>query len=98
MKHLQIKKAGSVRNTDTTGCDVSIHPDDYLCYNCYKLHTSILKSLESQLQEPDCILWSLTEIWRAKASDKDTDRLTVAVVKAALFVAEQLQQKAVLLP
>lgn len=92
-------KAGSVRNTDTTGCDVSIHPDDYLCYNCYKLHTSILKSLEPQLQEPDCMLWSLTEIWRAKASDKDTDRFTVAVVKAALFVAEQLlQQKAVLLP
>ena len=45
------------------------------------------------------MLWSLTEIWRAKASDKDTDRFTVAVVKAALFVAEQLlQQKAVLLP
>ena len=85
--------------SDTTGCDVSIHPDDYLCYNCYKLHTSILKSLESQLQEPDYMLCSLTEIWRAKASDKDTDRLTVAVVKAALFVAEQLlQQKAVLLP
>ena len=45
------------------------------------------------------MLCSLTEIWRAKASDKDTDRLTVAVLKAALFVAEQLlQQKAVLLP
>ena len=59
--------------------------------------TSILKSLESQLQEPDCMLCSLTDlIWRAKASDKDTDRLAVAVLKAALFVAEQ--QKAVLLP
>ena len=55
--------------------------------------------MESQLKEPDCMLCSLTEIWRAKASDKDTDRLTVAVLKAALFVAEQLlQQKAVLLP
>ena len=43
------------------------------------------------------MLCSLTDlIWRAKASDKDTDRLAVAVLKAALFVAEQ--QKAVLLP
>jgi len=39
------------------------------------------------------------EIWIAKGSDKDSDALTRAVLKAVLFVAEQLlQQKAVLLP
>ena len=35
--------------------------------------------------------YSLTEIWKAKASDKDTDRLTVAVLKAALFVASSAE-------
>ena len=51
------------------------------------------------MPSPTSRFCSLTEIWRAKASDKDRDRLTVAVLKAALFVAEQLlQQKAVLLP
>ena len=78
---------------------MSMHPNDYLCSNCYKVHLSILKSLESKQQEPDCMLQSLTEIWIAKVSDEDTDALTRAVLKAALFVANQfLQQKAVLLP
>ena len=45
------------------------------------------------------MLQSLMEIWTAKGGDKDTDALTRAVLKAVLFVAEQLlQQKAVLLP
>jgi len=84
---------------DMTGCDVSLHPNDYLCYNCYKVHSSILTSLQSKQQEPDCMLQSLMEIWIAKGGDKDTDALTRAVLKAVLFVAEQLlQQKTVLLP
>jgi len=72
---------------DMTGCDVSLHPNDYLCYNCYKVHSSILTSLQSKQQEPDCTLQSLMEIWIAKGGDKDTDALTRAVLKAVLFVA-----------
>jgi len=37
------------------------------------------------------MLQSLMEIWTAKGGDKDTDTLTRAVLKAALFVAEQGQ-------
>ena len=56
-----------------------------------------LMSLQSKQLELDCKLQSLMEIWIAKGSDKDADALTRAVLKAVLFVAEQLQQKAVFL-
>lgn len=81
------------------GSDTFIQPKDYICSTCYKVHSSIIKALESKQQEPDCMLQSVMDIWIVKCNEENTDALTRAVLKVVLFVAEQLlQQKAVLLP
>ena len=84
---------------NTVGCDTSIQPNDYIYATCYKVHSSIIKALESKQQEPDCTLQSVMDIWIVKCNDENTNALTRAVLKVVLFVAEQLlQQKSVLLP
>ena len=64
---------------NTVGSDTSIHPNDLICSTCYKVHSSIIKALESKQQEPDCTLQSVMDIWIVKCNDKNTDALTRAV-------------------
>ena len=70
-----------------------------MCFSCYKLHCSILKSLNSSTdyEGSDSGLQQNIKTW--KNTVDSTDLLTSAVLSAVLFVAENLiQQKAVLLP
>lgn len=84
---------------DTTGSDIDILPNDYLCTTCYKLHLTIATALCSQEPAPKCTLQGAMQAWLTKADDENTDRLTRSVLKAVLFVAEHLlQNKALLLP
>ena len=83
----------------TTGFNINIKPEDYICSTCYKLHLSILKGIEENTNSPDSVLRDSIEIWRVKLVDTDTDELTRAVLITVIFVAEHiLHQKAVLLP
>ena len=82
-----------------TDYDIVIAPQDVLCFSCYKLHCSILKSLNSSNDNEgsDSSLQQNIKAW--KNTNDGTDLLTSAVLSAVLFVAENLiQQKAVLLP
>ena len=66
---------------------------------CFKLHCSILKSLNScnENEGSDSSLQQNIKAW--KNTNDGTDLLTSAVLSAVLFVAENLiQRKAVLLP
>ena len=70
-----------------------------MCFSCYKLHCSILKSLNSSTdyEGSDSGLQQNIKTW--KNTVDSTDLLTSAVLSAVMFVAENLiQQKAVLLP
>ena len=83
----------------TTGTDIQITDDDYLCTNCYKMHCTIIKSLESVQHGSDDMLSSAIEVWTATMENDNNDTLTRSVLAAVLYVAKQLlENKAVLLP
>ena len=85
--------------SDSTGQQVQISPSDYICYACYKMHCSILDSLRSP-QGSDNMLQQSIEKWVNKHKhNESTDKLTKAVLKTVIYVANQLLvEKAVLLP
>ena len=39
----------------TEDCDITISPQDILCYNCYKLHCSILSTLNESQEADDAL-------------------------------------------
>ena len=75
-----------------TDYDILISPQDVLCFSCYKLHCSILKSLNSSTdyEGSDSGLQQNIKTW--KNTVDSTDLLTSAVLSAVLFVAENLIQ------
>ena len=84
---------------DTTGSDIDISPNDYLCNTCYKIHLTIGTAVCSQEPAPKCTLQGAIQAWLAKTNDENADPLTRLVLKAVLYVAEHLlQNKALLLP
>ena len=84
---------------DTTGTDVAISPDDWICTNCYNTHCSIIKSIECNQTGSNEMLTKAIEIWEATTNAHNTDKLTKAVLSSVIFVAKYLLvQKAVLLP
>ena len=83
----------------TTGTDTQITNEDCLCNNCYKMHCSLIKSLESAQKGSDDMLNDAIELWTTTINNDDIDALTRSVLAAVLYVAKQLlQNKAVLLP
>ena len=82
---------------ERTGQDVNISPSDYICFACYKTHCSILDSMKSS--QADNTLEQAVEMWVNKHNDNSTDKLTKAILKTVIYVANQLLVgKAVLLP
>ena len=82
----------------TAGIDIQIGNDDYICTSCYKMHCSIIKSLESKQNGSDDTLHDSVEIWKHTA-EKTTDLVTKATLAAVMYVAKHLlQKKAILLP
>jgi len=65
-------------------------PDDYICSTCYKLHLVILQQIESDFTSSDSALKGSMDIWVAKLDDEEVDELTGAVLKTALFVADEI--------
>ena len=70
-RHSPDAETVSLHLTEMTGTPLHIKQDDYICLTCYKLHSSILKSLEARLQEQDSMLETLIEVWSVKVKDKD---------------------------
>ena len=84
---------------DTTGDEITLHSDSVICLSCYKLHSYILKMLDSKQEGTDSMLRSMVVTWKAEANGNDAGLLTVALLRTVLFVAEHmLQDKALLLP
>ena len=84
---------------DTTGTDVVISPDEWICTNCYNKHCSIIKSIEYSQTGSNEMLTKAIEVWEATSNANNTDKLTKAVLSSVLFFAKHLlAQKAVLLP
>ena len=84
---------------DTTGTDIHISPDDWLCTSCYNTHCSIVKSIECEVNGSDDMLLKSIDDWEAIKKDYNTDQLTKAVLSSVIFVAKYLLlQKALLLP
>ena len=84
---------------ESTGCEIALNPDDYICLNCYKLHCSIIKTLDSALEGTDTMLKCMTETWKAQANETNSDIVMVAVLRTVILVADYLlQEKALLLP
>ena len=82
-----------------TSEDKVIQPQDYLCYTCYKLHLSILTSLEAEPKNSNEHLRANMDIWRVKYNDENTDVLTRAILHVVLVVSDHLLlEKAILLP
>lgn len=84
---------------DTTNTDVIISPNDWICTNCYKTHTSIIKSLECKENGTDEMLTNDIQGWEDSVKSPNNNKLTKAILASVIFVAwHLLPQKAVLLP
>jgi len=84
--------------TDTTGIQVRLQDDKFICANCYKTHCSIIKSLEQQHNGSDDALNDSIAIWKHTCENR-MDTVTKATVASVLYVAKHLlDKKAVLLP
>ena len=82
----------------STGSNINIQPTDYLCNTCYKMHLTIVTSLEKERVEAEKTLESYITRLRAQL-EHDITLTQKTVVMSALFVAGHLvQDKAVLLP
>ena len=98
-RHSPDGKRVSQHIKDTTGDEITLHPESVICLSCYKLHSYILKMLDSEQEGTDSMLRSMVDTWKVEANGNDTDLLTVALLRTVLFVAEHmLQDKALLLP
>ena len=83
----------------TTNCDITISPQDILCYNCYKLHCSVLSTLNESQEGSDDALQADIKKWNTITHSEETNSLNKAILSAVIFVAENLvSQKATLLP
>ena len=82
----------------STGSNINIQPTDYLCNTCYKMHLTIVTSLEKERVEAEKTLESYITRLRVQL-EHDITLSQKTVVMSALFVAGHLvQDKAVLLP
>ena len=76
------------------GQNISVDPNEHLCYACYKSHCSIIESLRA-VQDSNVVLRE----WGSKHSNENTDQLTKAILAAVIHVGNLLLMgKAVLLP
>ena len=83
---------------DTTGTDLVISPDDWICTNCYNTHCTIIKSIECNQIGSNEMLAKAIEEWETTTA-YNIDKLTKAILSSVVFVAKYLlAQKAVLLP
>ena len=83
---------------DTTGTDVVISPDDWICTNCYNTHCTIIKSIECNQIGSNEMLAKAIEEWETTTA-YNIDKLTKAILSSVVFVAKYLlAQKALLLP
>ena len=48
---------------DTTGTDMVISPDDWMCTNCYNTHCTIIKSIECNQVRSNEMLAKAIEEW-----------------------------------
>ena len=83
----------------TTNCDITFAPQDILCYNSYKLHCSILSTLNKSQEGFDDALQADIKKWNTITHSEETNSLNKAILSAVIFVAENLvSQRATLLP
>ena len=54
----------------------TVQPTDCLCSTCYKLHLSIMKAIESDMNQDQSSDGSLMEIWNVTYNDPTTNALT----------------------
>ena len=74
--------------------EFQISGTDYICFNCYKSHIAIIKSLEG----PDSSLNDLITIWQHKLTEEN-DRVTQCLLHTIIYVADEINNcRAVLLP
>ena len=84
--------------TNTTGQSVVIDPCDHLCYLCYRTHCAIVESLKAPQGSDAALKLSITE-WVSIRDNANTDKLTMAILQAVVYVAKDLLiGKALLLP
>lgn len=78
-----------LQNRDTLYSPVDSH--DLICLTCYKMHTSILESIEESYLDPDICLLSDIELW--EQAQKDThSTLTKAILATVINVGKHLLQ------
>ena len=74
------------RLLQTTDTEVKLTKDDYICYNCYKIHLSILKNVKLS----NDFLEEKIRSWLSTYHDTSTDRLTKSILRAVLVVSDNL--------
>ena len=80
------------------GSEQPIQEDDVLCGSCYKLHLSILNSLD-KAPGSDQSLKEDIELWSSLCTEDTTNSINKSVLDAVLTVgSDLLKGKAILLP
>ena len=73
---------------DTTGTDIVISPDDWICTNCYNTHCSIIKSIKYEQTGSNEMLGKAIEVWEVTANTHSTDKFTKATLSSVILMTK----------